>query len=989
MAEITLGILARNAGRTLRACLESASPHVEQIIVGLGGPSSDDTEAIAREFTEQVFQIEWHDDFARARNEILAKVKTEWFLWLDADDILINGELMQAAIGANPEANCITAAYHYDEDEFGNLACTLVRERLVRPPQAWKWVGSVHEVLALPDAPWMPVYAPEIVVRHNPLRAKDKGTRNLDLLYKELEKTEPEPPQRLLFYLGRENASRGNLREALMHFNRYISRAQQSEEAAQVAFMVADVLRASGRAKDASKAALSAIELAPSWPDAYNLLGRIAYEQRRFQESIEWFATGATKEPPKTGLIVDPRTYDYWPAYYVGLAYQQLGHHELALDHLNQAAAIRPDTQIMALVAEEQRALDTERVLSAFMTQHEHLARHDEWLKAREHFSTVPKLIEMHPAIIEAHLRTMQQTAHVQDPQIMVDFYRNNPGWAPMPDETLHSEEWQRHPRLAFARKSITCDPPVTVLDLGSSDGFISLLLAEDGHIVEGWDLDPRTIEVANRRAREWNVRANYNVGSVEDVEGKYDVALAFEIIEHLVDPGAFLDKVDKHARKVVITTPFLAWENGKVADWRKVEPKGHLRIFDLMDIEYLLTGRGRIFDLYREPWGGGASWIFASYRPRQTHAGTVTFLAPGTLEEWSPRKLREQGLGGSETALVRLAEEFFLGDDLFCTTYGRIDNPGYYNGVRYRRIEEFDPRIAQDVVVAWRYPEAADLPLRAKKLVLWCHDMAYGDRLTPVRAARFDALIVLTEWHKRYMLEQYPWLDPEKLVVIGNGVDKVRFALSRKGGNFRREPHRVAYTSSPDRGLDFVLESIWPKVVEQVPDAELHIYYGWAAWDVISDPALQAYRRHVADLMLRTKNVVNHGRINQDELAQDLLRTSIWLYPAKMPQMPPWNGADWYETYCIAAVEAQVAGAIPITTDVAALAETVKSGTIIPSTIGKDAASHYVDAVLRVLQQDEKGLSKLRKKVRERAPVQEWAEVARRWMEVFTDDPD
>jgi glycosyltransferase involved in cell wall biosynthesis/tetratricopeptide (TPR) repeat protein len=984
MTQITLGVLARDAGRTLRACLESAAPHVDRIIVGLGGPSSDDTEAIAREFTDEVIPIEWKDDFALARMEVLGRVGTEWFLWLDADDILINGEYMRAAIVANPQANCFTMPYHYDADEYGNLSCTLVRERLVRWPQEWLWQGSVHEVLTLPPpAKWEPVYLPDIVVRHNPERNRDKGTRNLDLLYKELERTEPEPPLRLLFYLGRENAARGNLREALLHFNRYIRMADNNDEAAQVAFMVVDVLRAVGRPDDAAKAALAAIKIAPTWPDAYNLLGRIAYEQRRFEEAIEWFRTGSLREPPTTGLIVDPRAYTYWPAYYLGLAYAQLGDHEAALENLRNAASLVPDEQIVALIANEQRAVEADRVLSAFMLQYEHLARHDEWLKVRELFRVAPKAIETHPAVVAAQMRTLQQTAHVDHPQVMVDFYRSNPGWAPMSDEHLLSPEWQSHPRLAFARQSITCDPPATILDLGSSDGFISLPLAKDGHIVEGFDLDPRPIEIANRRAREWGLRASYKVGSLENVEGKYDVALAFEILEHVVDPSAFLDKLDEHARKVVITTPFLAWEDGEVADWQKIEPKGHLRIFDLRDMEARITGRGRIFDLQRVPFGPRSAWIFASYRPRQTHVGTVTFLAPGTIEAWSPRKLQHEGLGGSETALIRLAEELFLEGELRCTTYGRIDEPGYYSGVQYRQVEEFEPRVKQDAIVAWRYPEAADLPLRTDRLILWCHDMAYGDRLTPVRAARFDQIVVMTEWHKGYMLDQYPFLDPEKLIVIGNGVDKERFAYRRKGENLRREPHRVAYTSSPDRGLDFVLEKIWPKVVEQVPDAELHVYYGWNNWDALgaARPELQAYRQRVNNLMLQTTGVVQHGRVAQDRLAEDLQRASVWLYPSRLPQMPPWNGGPWYETYCIAAVEAQLAGAIPVTTDEAALAETVRGGIVIPAYMRDDASGQYVEAVVGILTADGKVLANERRQVRRSAPARSWREVASEWL--------
>jgi tetratricopeptide (TPR) repeat protein len=985
--QITLGILARNAAKTIIECLESAGPYVDKIIVGFGGPSEDNTKQIVEDWLKewakgapdryaQWFNIKWHDDFARARNAILKEVNTEWFLWLDADDILVNGHLMQQAIASSPGSNCITMPYHYDEDEFGNLACTLVRERLVRDPGEWVWQGTIHEVLTLPPpAEWLPTHAPEIVVRHNPVRTKDKGTRNLDLLYKELEKTEPEPPQRLLFYLGRENASRGNLREALMHFNRYISRATTGDEAAQVAVMAADVLRASGRSKDAAVAALRATELAPSWPDAYNLLGRIAYEQSRFQEAIEWFAVGQSKEPPVTGLIVDPRAYDYFPVYWVGLSYAQMGNHELALEHLTQAAAIRPDEQLMALIANEQRLLEEKAVFDAFIAQYEHLARHDEWLKVRRLFDVVPKALEGHPTIIELRGRMLAQTAHVENPQIMVDFYRDNPGWAPMPDEHLWSEDWQRHPRLAFARKSITCDPPATILDLGSSDGFISLPLAKDGHIVEGFDLDPRTIEIANRRAKELGLRASYKVGSVEDVEGKYDVALAFEILEHLVDPDEFLDRLDERARKVVLTTPFLAWERGQIKDWQKVEPKGHLRIFDLMDMEAKIARRGRVFDLYREPHGLSA-WIFASYRPRQSYAGRVTFLAPGTIEEWSPRKLRAEGLGGSETALVRLTEELFLadGDDsasLLCTVYGRIDNPGYYNGVRYRRTEEFEPRIKQDAVVAWRFPEAADLPLRTERLILWCHDMTFNDRLTPLRAARFDQIVVLTEWHKQFMLDQYPFLDPQKLVVIGNGVDKERFALSRKGGNVRREPHRVAYTSSPDRGLDFVLEHVWPKVVEQVPDAELHVYYGFN--NFAGDPDQQAFQNNIARLALETRNVTFHGRVNQDVLADELKKASIWLYPSRMR-----NGQPWFETYCIAAVEAQAAGVIPVTTDTAALAETVKSGIVIPGNVFD--GEQYARAVVGLMQADERELKAIRAKVKRSAPAKGWTEIAATW---------
>jgi glycosyltransferase involved in cell wall biosynthesis len=1028
--KITLGIIARNAGATLQRCLESAAPYVDEIIIGLAGESTDDTIDIAanvlgtwsdetgRSDNEaglpfEIFDIEWKDDFSAARNEVLKRATGDYFLWLDADDELVGGENLRRWVERNPDANCFWAAYVYDRDEHNNVSTTLWRERLVRNPADWHWEGAVHEFLMLaPEVPLAMAQMDDVVVIHQEGRQKSKGNRNLDILYKELAKSEPEPSQRLLFYLFRENAARGNLHEALLHANRYISRAQFGDEAYQMAYGIADTLRVQKRFAEASKAALKAIEIDATWPDAYFLMARMAYEQGRFVEAIEWTRNGATKVPPKTSVIIDPRTYSYWPYYFLALAYRALGDWPMAIENFKIAAAVVPDNQIMGFIDEAARAQESQAVLDSFMGLYEHLGRHDEWLKARRLFALVPKELEQHPVVREAHLRTLDSTAHVDDPQIMVDFYRNNPGWAPMDEDLVWSAGWAAHPRMAFARKSVTCDPPATILDLGSSDGFISLPLAQEGHIVEGYDLDPRCVDLANERAVAHKLRAHYNVGSIEDVEGKYDVAFAFEILEHLVDPAAFLDAIDQKARKVVITTPFLAWEGGRVADWQKVEPKGHLRVFDLLDMEGLLSGRGRIFDLYREPYGR-AAWIFASYRPRQRYAGTVAFLAPSTIEEWSPRKLAAEGLGGSETALIRLAEELFYagGNDTIsqmCTVYGRVDNPGFYNGVRYRMVGDFNPAIGYDVLVAWRYPEAADLPTRAGKLVLWMHDTDAGDRLTPVRAARFDAIVVLSEWHKAHMLKTYPWLDAEKLVIIGNGVDvarfetrpagrgstggrprnssrgsaispegPVRFASPRGGGPTRvaREPHRVAYTSSPDRGLDVVLEHVWPKVVEQVPDAELHVYYGMGNIDTLAPnyPYLAEFRQRLANLLLGSVNVVQHGRVAPDVLAADLQKASVWLYPSH----------NFDETYCISAVEAQLAGAIPVTSNRGALAETVGSGLVIDGTIGIDdgVAEQYAQAVVQLLTGDEKELTALRRKVRRNAPAQGWTEVAAQWL--------
>jgi glycosyltransferase involved in cell wall biosynthesis len=167
----------------------------------------------------------------------------------------------------------------------------------------------------------------------------------------------------------------------------------------------------------------------------------------------------------------------------------------------------------------------------------------------------------------------------------------------------------------------------------------------------------------------------------------------------------------------------------------------------------------------------------------------------------------------------------------------------------------------------------------------------------------------------------------------------------------------------------------VWPKVVEQVPDAELHVYYGMGNIDTLAPnyPYLAEFRQRLANLLLGSVNVVQHGRVAPDVLAADLQKASVWLYPSH----------NFDETYCISAVEAQLAGAIPVTSNRGALAETVGSGLVIDGTIGIDdgVAEQYAQAVVQLLTGDEKELTALRRKVRRNAPAQGWTEVAAQWL--------
>jgi tetratricopeptide (TPR) repeat protein len=84
---IELSMIIRNGGATLARCLRSARPLVDRIVIGDTG-STDNTRAIADSFGAEVVSIPWQDDFAAARNRVLAMARCEWVLVLDADEML-------------------------------------------------------------------------------------------------------------------------------------------------------------------------------------------------------------------------------------------------------------------------------------------------------------------------------------------------------------------------------------------------------------------------------------------------------------------------------------------------------------------------------------------------------------------------------------------------------------------------------------------------------------------------------------------------------------------------------------------------------------------------------------------------------------------------------------------------------------------------------------------------------------------------------------
>jgi hypothetical protein len=172
-------------------------------------------------------------------------------------------------------------------------------------------------------------------------------------------------------------------------------------------------------------------------------------------------------------------------------------------------------------------------------------------------------------------------------------------------------------------------------------------------------------------------------------------------------------------------------------------------------------------------------------------------------------------------------------------------------------------------------------------------------------------------------------------------------------------------------------LLAIFPHIHREFPQAELHIFYGFENWDKSiaqsNDAAMKAHRESIYSA-LDQPGVFYHGRVGQQRLAEEFLRSDVWFYPTRFT-----------ETCCITALEAQMAGALCICSDLAALRTTVADrGILIQGDAYAGAyrtqAFHEVCSILR----DGERKRSLTTKARGWALEQTWANRAKQWAAIF-----
>lgn len=340
------------------------------------------------------------------------------------------------------------------------------------------------------------------------------------------------------------------------------------------------------------------------------------------------------------------------------------------------------------------------------------------------------------------------------------------------------------------------------------------------------------------------------------------------------------------------------------------------------------------------------------------TPCDEIVFSVLGALYEFDELVAVERGVGGSEIALIEMAKNLheLTGKrvKVFQPRKGLLIAPSGVQYVSYETMADYFAKHKPALHVAWRHNQK----LTDAKTVAWAHDlfMPGGEKVE-----HYDKILALSDFHKNLMRSMFNVPD-EKIFVTRNGIKPERF----EGLNTTKDPNKVIWMSSPDRGLERAIQ-ILDLVRINKPNIHFHVFYGTDNMRKIGKiKEAEAFEKLMSDRPW----VTNHGNLPQGELTKHYQDAAVWLYPT-----------NFMETFCISAIEAVLCGVYPVVRKYGALPDTLRG---IPSTIvGQDCVT--VEDVKVWAEAVEEAIEQQRWNELHLSPERySWKSVAEEWKQAF-----
>lgn len=343
MISISMCMIVKNEQSILKRCLDSyAGTYDELIIIDTG--STDNTKAIACQYTDKVYDFSWCDDFAAARNFAFSKAHCDYILSVDADeelDSFNNQSLQNLKSVLLPEVD-IVQMYYVNSSSFNSVynVHKELRPKLFKRLRTFNWISPIHETIRINPV----IYDSNIEIMHKPTGNHSK--RDFSVYFKSLKKgihLEDYVVSMLCkeLFISGDNSDFISFKDVFE--NIFLNENRNTDTIHDINCILARIYQITGESDKFFKITLKAVADNPS-SEICLILGYYYFDKEDYEEAAIWLYNAAYE----TKSILDIASSGKKPLSLLGKCYeklaekcdddyQQIQYIEMSNDYYNQA----------------------------------------------------------------------------------------------------------------------------------------------------------------------------------------------------------------------------------------------------------------------------------------------------------------------------------------------------------------------------------------------------------------------------------------------------------------------------------------------------------------------------------------------------------------------------------------------------------------------------------------------------------------------------
>lgn len=336
---ISLCMIVKNEETSLARCLDSVKGIADEIVIVDTG-STDRTRQIAAQYTDCIFDFEWVDDFAEARNFAFDQASSEYILWLDADDVFEpqdRAKLIALKQSLDPAVDSVTMDYNLSFTPDGKVSYSLRRNRLVRRDRQFRWIGAVHEYLAVAGN----LLHSDVAVTHK----KDKVYTDRNLrIYRKREQAGEDFSPRDLYYFGNELKDHAYHEEAITYYEKFLDTGLGwVEDRIAACQKIADCEAVLKRPERESAALFRSFAYDLPRAEVCCRLGGYFADREDYRQAIFWYEQAVKANRPGDPMVVlNEAAWTWMPHLQLCVCYDRMGNRAKAKEHNDIALTYHP-----------------------------------------------------------------------------------------------------------------------------------------------------------------------------------------------------------------------------------------------------------------------------------------------------------------------------------------------------------------------------------------------------------------------------------------------------------------------------------------------------------------------------------------------------------------------------------------------------------------------------------------------------------------------